>query len=115
MEYPSEFSSRSRSLIEAENHRLQELDAERQKVSWQSEQEVLVVCCILQIFLAFAKEACGIRLWDVDKIDKESMEFLRLSTIETRYKKGNAVGKHWINNWNGFLSQEIEQQFRASS
>lgn len=77
---------------------------------------------ILRQFSVFVREACKLGhkgIWHVDQIEKEALEFLRLSTIHATYSKGydksgRTFGQDWTDNWGGHIQPEIKRHFEAS-
>src|SRR6266581_3382281 len=106
--YPSEFSPEARDRIEREKIR-----AYREllpSTAYGFNEQNLAIPCIMQIFLAFAKEACAIRKergWTIERIERESKEFLRRLTITVVFDKFPGLDRHWISNWNGSIDSNV--------
>ena len=86
MIYPREFSAHSRTRVELEETLAgQEFDRLQKDVPWsphgpRPELEQLVRKYVLRVWTAFVEEACGLgrqRIWDLGRVKKESLEFLR--------------------------------------
>jgi len=71
----------------------------------------------MRIFLAFAKEACALRTgrnWTIERVQRESEEFLRQLTIKVVFAKFPGLDQHWISNINGSLSSDVKRKFERS-
>lgn len=72
----------------------------------------------MRIFLAFAKEACALRKergWTIERIERESEEFLRCLTITVVSDKFPDLNRPWISNWNGSINSDVVRRFRESA
>jgi hypothetical protein len=91
--YPSDFSQQSRARIEAIKIQAGlELDDSKRDLRWLSDVEAAVRKYILRGFLAFAEQALILGrqgLWNVDRIERESREFLWHLTLEAMREKGH--------------------------
>ena len=122
MEYPQEFSQQARARVESEKIRAgRDFEQAKQAVQWTAEVEVLLREYVLRVFIAFVQQACKFGrndTWSVDRIESESLEFLRLLTIDAYYSKGYNKSGHllseWVSHWNGSILSEIEREFEKS-
>ena len=126
IDYPREFSPEARARIEAEmvrarrDFRLRRAEITSSYGPSAADEENFRQY-VLRVFLAFAKEACklgSLRVWTVDKITPECVEFLRRFTIQAYYEDGHdRNGRRLISmtsNLNGSLLEEVERQYRGS-
>jgi len=97
MEYPEEFSRQARARVEDEktvaSRVLEQAKQNLNTSMWGPglEIEALVRDYILRVFIVFVQEACKLgrkNLWTVDRVESESIEFLRWFTIKAWYEKG---------------------------
>lgn len=116
MDYPQDFPGESRAKVEAAKIRAgRKFDSERSEARWSSEVEGHFRNYLLTPFLVFAKEACALGLWPVDKMDESCQEFLRRLTIDAYVEKGRAAGlSDPISNWNGTILWEFEQELKKT-
>ena len=128
MQYPPDFPPESRAAVAAEKLRAgDDFDQAREnlpQMQYGSGQhlEAELRRYILRQFGVFVSEACTLGhkgIWDVDRVEKEALEFLRRSTIDARYSKGydksgRAFGGDWISNWDGAIQPEVQRQFERS-
>jgi hypothetical protein len=116
MDYPQDFPAESRAKVEAAKIRAgRKFDSERSEASWRSEVEEHFRNYLLTPFLVFAKEACALGLWPVDKMDERCQEFLRRLTIDAYVEKGRAAElRDPINNWNGTILWEFKQEIKKT-
>src|SRR5258708_5939361 len=103
MEYPREFSREARNRIEAEIILARrELEKARQTLplpDWSPTSsrtsagfQQAFISAILRVFLVFVEEAVAISRsgkWALDRVDRESQEFLRRLTIDWRFEEGH--------------------------
>lgn len=117
MDYPQGFPAESRAKVEAAKIRAgREFDSMRTKVRWKSEIEALFWTYVLTPFLVFAREAYGLRLWTIDKMDQNCREFLRRLAIAAYYEKGKAAGlSDMIDNFSCDIRWEAEQVIQKTS
>ncbi len=126
-EYPREFSSQARALVEAEKLKARRQFVEdRTQTPWSKHvpsamDEKNFQRYILQVFLVFGHEACKLgeqRLWNVERIRAEVDEFLRRFTIHVYYADGH--DKHgrklpeMVSHLNGSLLPEVRREFEKS-
>jgi hypothetical protein len=113
--YPSEFSPEARDRVEK-----QKIRAYRELLPssvYDSNEQDLAIRCVMLIFLTFAKEACALRKergWTIERVDRESKEFLRLLTIMVVFDKFPGLDRRWLSNLNGSIEPNAERRFRAS-
>jgi hypothetical protein len=114
--YPSEFSPEARDRIEKEK-----ILTYRELLPssvYDFHEQGLAIRCIMRIFLAFAKEACALRAkhgWTIERVERESKEFLRRLTIMVVFDKFPGRDRHWISNWNGSIDSDVARRFRESA
>ena len=124
MQYPEDFSVESRASVTAEKLRAgREYDRAREHPranNFDLERDLRKY--ILRQFAAFVREAgklglCG--AWQVDEVEKSSLEFLRLATIAAVHEKGHDkygrdLGGSWIDNWGGSIASAVRREFEKS-
>ncbi len=129
MAYPADFPAHSRAAVAAEKLRAgKDFDNARGKLPWLrygagQELEAELRRYILRSFGVFVSEACTLGrqgIWHVDRVEKEALEFLRLSTIDATHSKGydksgRPFGREWVDNWGGNIKPEVRRQFERSS
>ena len=126
IDYPREFSPEARARIEAEmvrarrDFRLRRAEITSSYGPSAADEENFRQY-VLRVFLAFAKEACklgSLRVWTVDKITPECVEFLRRFTIQAYYEDGHDRNGRRLSsmtsNLNGSLLEAVERQYRGS-
>ena len=102
LDYPREFSQDAKDRVEKAKIR-----ASREllpAIRYDFKDEDLAVRCIMQIFLAFAREASALRSglgWSLDRVQREAEEFLRKLTIKVTFAKFPGCDRVWISNSNG--------------
>lgn len=125
MDYPDDFPPESRAAVAAERLRAaRDFDAIRKNPprtehgfshDWDAELRKY----ILRQFIVFVREACKLGragVWQVDRIEEASMEFLRLATIDTEFGKGSGlVGRSWTENWHGQIQPEVMRRLERSA
>src|SRR5258708_3954367 len=97
--YPSELPPEARDRIERDKIRAYRELLPRSVYDFKEQD--LAVRCIMRIFLAFAKEACALRKergWTIERIERESKEFLRRLTIMGVFDKFPGLDRHWVSN-----------------
>jgi hypothetical protein len=128
MEYPPDFPPESRAAVAAEKLRAgKDFDnareiAHRMPSGVGQYLEAELRRYILRQFAVFVREARkrGRKgIWHVDRVEKEVLEFLRRSTIDSRYsmgydKSGRAFGGNWTSNWGGSIEPEVQRHFERS-
>jgi hypothetical protein len=127
VDFPREFSGQARASVEAEqlkaNRALAQSRAQKPPESWKGStrewdlQEFYHY--ILRVFLAFAREACGLAkegTWTLGRVRPEADEFLRRFTIEAYYEKGrDRFGTfQGMIEWRGILRPDVEQMLHRS-
>ena len=130
MDYPNEFSREARNAVEAEIILARrELGEARRTTSVpmshyatrpSDEFEQAFLASIIRVFLIFALNAvdlCRAGDWSLDRVDRESREFLRRLTIQWRYDEGrDRVGnqvQEVAGNWGGGLLRWVEEKFES--
>ncbi len=115
LDYPREFSQDAKDRVEKAKIR-----ASREllpAIRYDFKDEDLAVRCIMQIFLAFAREASALRSglgWSLDRVQREAEEFLRKLTIKVTFAKFPGCDRVWISNWNGSIQPELDRRFKTS-
>jgi hypothetical protein len=112
--YPSEFSPSARDRVEKEKIRAYRDLLPASSYDIKQKDQDSVSKCVMRIFLAFAKEVCALQEnanWTLDRIDRESLEFLRRLTITVVYDKAPSLDRSWISNWDGSLAPEVVRRF----
>ncbi len=113
--HPSEFSPEARDRVEREKIR-----AYRELLpnsAYDYNDQNLAIPCIMRIFLAFAREACALRSergWTIERVERESKEFLRRLTIMVVFDQFPDLNQHWISNWNGSINSDVARRFKES-
>jgi hypothetical protein len=133
MEYPREFSRKARNRIEIENILARrELEKARQTLplpDWSpnssctsSNFQKAFISAILRVFLVFVEEAVAISRagkWALDRVDRESQEFLMRSTTDFYYyEEGHDRARNRVpevaNNWGGGLVEWVQREFKKT-
>lgn len=126
--YPADFPQQSRAAVTAEKLRAgKDFDKARDNpprmpYGLAQYQEAELRKYILRPFGVFVREACKLGqqgIWQVDRIEEEALEFLRISTIYAASSKGydksgHAFARNWIGNWGGHIEPEVQRQFERS-
>jgi hypothetical protein len=117
MDYPNDFPPESRAAVAAERLRA-ERDFEairanppRTKHGFSHDWGAELRKYILRQFIVFVREACKLGragVWQIDRIEEASMEFLRRATIDAESSPGSeVVGRSWTENWGGQIQPEV--------
>lgn len=129
MRYPSDFPAESRAAVAAEKLRAgRDFDVARENSPWtrycaSPELQAELRRYILRQFAVFASEACTLGqkgVWHVDRIHREVLEFLRLTTIDAKYSKGydkddRQFAQDWIDSsGGGGIKPEVMRQLERS-
>jgi hypothetical protein len=116
MTYPQDFPADSRAKVEASRIRAgRKFDSACERLDSALELEKAFWRCVLTPFLAFAEEACRLRLWPVDEMDEKCREALRQLTIHAYYDKGRGIVRDPIGYFDGSLLVEAEQELKRTS
>ena len=124
MDYPDDFPPESRAAVAAERLRAErDFDAicenpPRTKHGFSHDLAAELRKYILRQFIVFVREACKLGragVWQVDRIEGASMEFLRRATIDAEFSKGSGVvGRSWTENWHGQIQPEVMRLLEQS-
>jgi hypothetical protein len=132
MEYPREFSREARNRIEIENILARrELEKARQTLplpDWSpnssspsADFQQAFISAILRVFLVFVEEAVAISRsgkWAVDRVDRDSQEFLMRLTVDFYYEEGHDRARNRVpevaSNWGGGLVEWVHREFRKT-
>jgi len=105
--YPDEFPQTSRGRLSRERIRAtRDFDSAKEQVHSPSKIENLLLKYVLRVFIVFVGEAralCDQGLWTADRLESESLTFLRRFTVDARFEKGyersgsrlREVVSHW--------------------
>jgi hypothetical protein len=118
MRYPPEFTNKARAAVEAAIIRAGRLYDEKSR-QWKSNRSFPerqnLATCILTIFLAYARAAIELGtngIWSVDNVRQQSLEGLRLITIEVSFKRGYHL---FIESGGGDIESKTLREFEATS
>jgi DNA-binding CsgD family transcriptional regulator len=126
MEYPEEFSPEARARVEAEKAEASTaLEEAKGKLTLSFFGtlgiDAVVTEYILRVFVAFVQEAGKLgrkNILTVERIESESLEFLRRLTIETWYEKGrDKVGRQIVSmvNDRGQIRSHVQREYEKSA
>jgi hypothetical protein len=117
--YPDVFPQKSRSRVLGEHVRAaRDFDLAKQEARDLSAIEGLLRNYILRVFMGFVREARQLG-WTADRLESESLNFLRQLTISAQYEKGyDRAGSRlpeMVSHWDGSILPEIQCAFEQSS
>jgi hypothetical protein len=122
-QFPEEFSQKAISaVIREELIAGRDFETAKQKADELSGVEELLRTYILRVFLLFVREGGDLvrqGIWSLDRLQGESLEFLRKLTIgaslERGYDKNGRPVREMVSRWSGGLLQDVRQEFRKST
>lgn len=120
--YPREFPETSRRRVRTEEILAgRAFEEGKKEAHYYSDLEPLLRTFILRVFLAFVREASVLvhqGIWSIEKLESESLEFLRTFTISAWYERGyrrdGSRLRKMVSDWGGSLLERVERAFRKS-